>query len=47
MQDIDDIVTVGALGCIYVEVIGSRIGVCTALNHITMQQEAPRSTTGS
>lgn len=41
MQAIDDIVTVGALGSIYVEAIGSRIGVCTALNHITMQQEAP------
>lgn len=38
---IDDIVTVGALGSIYLEAVGSRLGVCTALNHITMQQEAP------
>jgi hypothetical protein len=41
LQAIDDIVTVGALGSIYLEAVGSRLGVCTALNHITMQQEAP------
>jgi hypothetical protein len=41
LQAVDEIVTVGVLGSIYVEVTGPQLGICTSLNHVTMQEEAP------
>lgn len=37
MQAVDDIVTIGTLAVIYVEVTGRAVGICTSLNHMTMQ----------
>jgi hypothetical protein len=41
LQAVDQIVTVGVVGSIYVEATGSQLGICTSLNHVTMQEEAP------